>query len=177
MTTLARRTTARAGAAALVAVAGLGLAGCSSEGPETGTDVEDVSEGEVLESSPTPDNDPTAGDTFVGNYDQDFYDERETYVGQEVTLSAEVGQVIDDDAFVLAGTAENTVDPLLVLYDMDRVDIEEGQVVQVTGTVQEAFDLPTVEDEKQKDLEDDLYADHDQQPYIDATDVMPAPQE
>ncbi|MEX5258358.1 hypothetical protein [Kocuria arenosa] len=72
-----------------------------------------------------------------------------------MTLSAEVNDVLDDDAFVIAGTAETTVDPLLVLYNMDRIDIEEGQVVEVTGTVQQAFDLPTVEDATQKDLEDD----------------------
>ncbi|MFI7496383.1 hypothetical protein ACH9D2_16895 [Kocuria sp. M4R2S49] len=161
MTTRDRRPTARTAAAALVAVAGLSLAGC-------GTDVEDVTEGEVRESSPAPENNPTAGDTFIGNYDQGFYDDRETYVRRAVTLSAEVGQVIDDDAFMLAGTAESTVDPLLVLYAMDQVDIAEGQVVEVTGTVQQAFDPPTIEDEKQKDLEDELDADYDQQPYVEA---------
>lgn len=171
------RHTTRTAVAALITAAGLGLTGCGTEGPETGTDVEDVTEGEVLESSPAPENNPTAGDTFIGNYDQDFYDERETYAGQEVTLSAEVNDVLDDDAFVIAGTAETTVDPLPVLYNMDQIDIEEGQVVEVTGTVQEAFDLPTIEDETQKDLEDDLYQDYDQQPYLEATDVQLIPEE
>ena len=171
------RHTTRTAAAALVVAAGLGLARCGTEGPETGTDVEDVTEGEVLESSPAPENDPATEDTFNGAYDQDFYDERETYAGQEVTLSAEVNDVLDDDAFVIAGTAETTVDPLLVLYNMDQIDIEEGQVVEVTGTVQEAFDLPTIEDETQKDLEDDLYQDYDQQPYLEATDVQLIPEE
>ncbi|WP_460669067.1 hypothetical protein [Kocuria himachalensis] len=115
------RHTTRTAAAALVAAAGLGLAGCGTEEPETGTDVEDVTEGEVLESSPAPENTPT------------------------------------------------TVDPLLVLYNMDRIDIEEGQVVEVSGTVQQAFDLPTVEDE--------LYQDYDQQPYLEATDVQLIPDE
>ena len=171
------RHTTRTAAAALVVAAGLGLASCGTEGPETGTDVEDVTEGEVLESSPAPENDPATGNTFNGAYDQDFYDERETYVGQEVTLSAEVNDVLDDDAFVIAGTPGTTVDPLLVLYNMDRIDIEEGQVVEVTGTVQEAFDLPTIEDDTQKDLEDDLYQDYDQQPYLEATQVTLVPGE
>lgn len=172
-----RRPTARTAAAALAAVAGLGLAGCGTEGPETGTDVEDVTEGEVLESSPAPENAPTAGDTFVGNYDQDFYDEREAYVGQEVTLSAEVSDVISDAGLVIAGTAENTVDPLLVLYDMDRVDVEEGQVVEVTGTVQQSFDPSALNDQAQEDFTDELYEDHDQQPYVEATDVRVLPEE
>ncbi len=169
------RHTTRTAAAALVAAAGLALAGCGTEGPETGTDVEDVTEGEVLESSPAPENTPATGAAFNGPYDQGFYDERETYVGEEVTLSAEVNDVLDDDAFVIAGTVETTVDPLLVLYNMDQIDIEEGQVVEVTGTVQQAFDLPTIEDETQKDLEDDLYQDYDQQPYLEATDVQLIP--
>ena len=70
-----------------------------------------------------------------------------------------------------------SVDPLLVLYNMDRIDIEEGQVVEVSGTVQQAFDLPTVEDDTQKDLEDDLYQDYDQQPYLEATQVTLVPGE
>lgn len=177
MTTRDRRPTARTAAAALAAVAGLGLAGCSTEGPETGTDVEDISEGEVLESSPAPADGPTAEDAFVGDYDQAFSDERETYVGQQVTLSAEVSDVISDDALVIAGTAENTVDPLLVLYDMDQVDVEEGQVVEVTGTVQQAFDPSTLDDQAQEDLTDEVYQDHDQQAYVEATDVRLLPEE
>ena len=94
-----------------------------------------------------------------------------------MTLSAEVNDVLDDDAFVIAGTPGTTVDPLLVLYNMDRIDIEEDQVVEVTGTVQQAFDLPTVEDATQKDLEDELYQDYDQQPYLEATDVQLIPDE
>jgi hypothetical protein len=49
--------------------------------------------------------------------------------------------------------------------------------VEVTGTVQQAFDLPTIEDDTQKDLEDDLYQDYDQQPYLEATDVQLIPDE
>ena len=41
-------------AAGVSAAAGLGPAGCNTAGPEEGTDVGDVSEGEVAESSPSP---------------------------------------------------------------------------------------------------------------------------
>ncbi|MGQ1838881.1 hypothetical protein ACT4S2_10525 [Kocuria turfanensis] len=177
MTVRERRSPARTAAAALAAAAGLSLGGCSTEGPETGTDVEDVSEGEVLESSPAPENDPTAGETFAGTYDQDFYDERETYVGQQVTLSAEVDDVIGDDGLVIAGAAENTVDPLLVLYDMDQVDVEEGQVVEVVGTVQQSFDPSTLDDQAQEDFTDELYQDHEQQPYVEASSVRLLPEQ
>ncbi|WP_424346984.1 hypothetical protein [Kocuria sp. CH-021] len=177
MTARDRRSTARTAAAALTAAAGLGLAGCSTGGPETGADVQDVTEGEILESSPAPENDPTAGNTVTGTYDQDFSDERETYVGQEVRLSAEVSDVVSDDALVIAGTAENTVDPLLVLYDLDLVDIEEGQVVEVAGTVRQAFDPSTLDPEARDEFTDELYEDHEQRPYIEATDVRLLPEE
>ncbi|WP_158041220.1 hypothetical protein [Kocuria sp. CNJ-770] len=168
MRTRDRRST-RAMAAGIVAVAGLGLAGCNTEGPEEGTDVEDVSEGEVLESSPAPDNNPTAGDTFIGNYDQDFYDESETYAGQEVTLSAEVTETLSTDTFVIAGASGTAVDPLLIVEEQEIPPLDDGQVVQVTGTVAQDFDIAATEDELGIDLEDELYADYEGEPYLMAT--------
>lgn len=142
------RHTVRTAAAAGFALAGFALAGCGTEGPETGVDVEDITEGEGA------------------------------YVGQEVVVSAEVEDVIGDDGLVIAGTLGTTVDPLLVLYDMDRVDIEEGQVVQVTGTVEQAFDLSVLEDfQARDDFMDGFYRDFEQQPYIQATDVTLLPDE
>lgn len=168
MRTRDRRST-RAMAAGIVAVAGLGLAGCNTEGPEEGTDVEDVSEGEVLESSPAPDNNPTAGDTFIGNYDQDFYDESETYAGQEVTLSAEVTETLSTDTFVIAGASGTAVDPLLIVEEQEIPPLDDGQVVQVTGTVQEGFDVAGVEQELGVDLEDEAFTEFEGEPYIMAT--------
>lgn len=37
--------------------------------------------------------------------------------------------------------------------------------------VQEAFDLPQVEQEMAEELDEDLFADYDGQPYIEATEV------
>lgn len=156
-------------AAGIVAVAGLGLAGCNTAGPEEGTDVEDITEGEVLETSPAPDNNPTAGDTFIGNYDQDFYDESETYAGQQVTVSAEVTETLSTDTFVIAGAAGTAVEPLLVVEEQEIPALDEGQVVQVTGTVQQDFDVATAEETLGIDLEDELYADYIGEPYLVAT--------
>ena len=115
--------TTRVLATGLFAIAGLGLAGCGTEGPETGTDVEDVTDGEVAESSPAPqDGGSVAGTGYVGPYDQAFYDEATTYVGQEVTLSAEVSETISPDTFAIAGA----VDPLLVVEQ--GADPAQGEV-------------------------------------------------
>jgi hypothetical protein len=169
MRTRDRRST-RAMAAGIVAVAGLGLAGCNTEGPEEGTDVEDVTEGEVLESSPAPqETDPEVGAGYVGPYDQAFYDESETYAGQEVTVSAEVTETLSTDTFVIAGAAGTAVDPLLIVEKQEIPPLDDGQVVEVTGTVAQDFDIAATEEELGIDLEDELYADYVGEPYIMAT--------
>lgn len=160
------RSSMRVLAAGLFAVAGLGLAGCGSEGPETGTDVEDVTDGEVVESSAAATEDAGAmAMAYEGDYNQDFYDESTTYVGQQVTLSAEVSETLSPDAFAIAGA----VDPLLIIESEEIPSLDTGQVVQVTGTVQDGFDVVTVEEELGVDLEDEAFADFEGEPYIMAT--------
>lgn len=160
------RRTARMLAAGMAAVAGIGLAGCGSEGPESGTDVEDVTDGEVVESSAAATEDAGAmALAYEGDYNQDFYDDVTTYTGQQVTLSAEVSETISPDAFAIAGA----VDPLLIVESQEIPPLDDGQVVQVTGTVQEGFDVVGVEEELGVDLEDEAFADFEGDPYIMAT--------
>ncbi|MEX5295323.1 hypothetical protein QYM41_08580 [Kocuria sp. CPCC 205268] len=160
------RRTARMLAAGMAAVAGIGLAGCGSEGPESGTDVEDVTDGEVVESSAAATEDAGAmALAYEGDYNQDFYDDVTTYTGQQVTLSAEVSETISPDAFAIAGA----VDPLLIVESQEIPPLDDGQVVQVTGTVQEGFDVVSVEEELGVDLEDEAFADFEGDPYIMAT--------
>lgn len=156
--------------AGIFTVAGLALAGCNTEGPEEGTDVEDISEGDVAESSPTPSvSDAGLGVGYAGRYDQTFYDEADTYVGEEVTVSAEVTETLSDDTFVIAGTDNTAVDPLLIVEQEEIPPLDDGQVVQVKGTVQKNFDVAAAEKELGIDLEDELYADYVGEPYLMAT--------
>lgn len=164
-----RRST-RVMAAGVFAVAGLGLAGCNTAGPEEGTDVEDITEGEVLESSPAPqDGEAELSTGYVGPYDQAFYDESETYAGQQVTVSAEVTETLSTDTFVIAGAAGTAVDPLLIVEEQEVPALDDGQVVEVTGTVAQDFDVAAAEEELGIDLEDELYADYVGEPYLMAT--------
>lgn len=164
--------TARMLATGLFAVAGLGLAGCGTEGSETGTDVEDVTDGEVLESSPPAEDAPAEGaedgiaaEGYVGPYDQDFSDRSTTYVGQEVTLSAEVSETVSPEAFTIAGA----VDPLLIVESQELPAVDTGQVVEVTGTVQDDFAVTDVEEDLGTELEDELFSDYEGRPYVMAT--------
>ncbi|MCI2240310.1 hypothetical protein MO973_45810 [Paenibacillus sp. TRM 82003] len=161
------RPTARTAAAGIVAFAAFGVAGCSdTAGEEEGTTVEDIQEAddESLEGE-------AAATPYEGAYDGTFYDDVNTYVGQEVTVSAEIDSIVSPQAFIIAGTADTTVDPMLVVGATEVTGLTEGAVVEVTGTVHEAFDLPQVEEDTGVDFQDDLFNDYDAEPYITATSV------
>ncbi len=162
--------------AGIFAVAGLALAGCNTEGPEEGVDVEDISEGDVAASSPAVETPmatetPIVGQGYAGLYDQNFYDDAkaDAYAGQEVTVSAEVTETLSDDTFVIAGTANTAVDPLLIVEEEEIPGLDVGQVVQVTGTVQKSFDVAAAEEMLDIDLDDAAYADFVGEPYLSVT--------
>lgn len=168
MTTPHRRST-RVITAGILAVTGLAMTGCNSAGPEEGTDVEDISEGEILESSPAPqEGDAELSTGYAGPYDEAFRAENETYAGQEVTLSAEVTDTLSTETFVIGGAAGTAVDPLLVVEVAEIPALDTGQVVEVTGTVQQDFDVAAAEEQLGIDLEDELYAPYAGEPYLEA---------
>ncbi|MFI7481299.1 hypothetical protein ACH9EU_02670 [Kocuria sp. M1R5S2] len=161
MSTSAQRIT-RPLATVLVA-ASLGLAGCGTEGPETGTDVEDVTDGEIVES-PAQASEGAGEMAYEGEYNQQFQDEVTTYVGEQVTLSAEVSRDLTSDTFEIGGP----VDPLLIVEEQEELPpVEEEQVVRVIGTVHESFDVTVVE-ELGIDPVEELDA-YEGEPYIRAT--------
>lgn len=158
----------KAAALAIAPAAIFSVAACSdTAGSEEGASVEDVNEAaeeEVVE-------DDAAEGPYDGPYDAGFYEDRESYVGEEVTLSADVNEVIDPTAFTIAGTDDTTVDELLVVHPENLSEVSPDLTVAVTGTVMEGFDLVTVEDELGVDLDDELYEDWDGEPYLSATTI------
>lgn len=144
----------------MFAVSALGLTACGGDdtaGPETGTDVEDIQEEDV------------AAGPYDGVYDSAFYEDIESYEGEEVTVSADVNEIISSTSFTIAGTEDTDVESLLVVSATEVSGLEPDLTVAVTGTVQKAFDLPTVEEDLGVDLDDPLYEAYDQEPYIEAT--------
>ncbi|WP_216216744.1 hypothetical protein [Amycolatopsis aidingensis] len=99
----------RAVAAASAALLALGLTGCDSAGPEHGADLEDVAE-------------------------EDYFDGTK-YLDEQVTISAEVSDVINPRAFELGGH-EYGDESLLVLY-AEGADVHKRELVQATGTVRQ----------------------------------------
>ena len=173
------RHTTRIVAAGLATAAGLALAGCGAEEePEAGTDVEDVVEGEVVETTaPGEDAEAVAepGAPYIGPYNREFYDEAETtYAGQEVTLTGEVEEVFSTDsptAITISDPNDLELGDLLVISETAMADLEQDQVVEVVGTVQADFQLTQVETELALDLEDEWFQDFEGDPYIEATEI------
>lgn len=108
---------------------------------------------------------------YDGDYDPNFYDAISTYVGEEVSLSAEVLDVLSPTAFTIISGDDPTGNPLLVLNEDDAENILPGMPVQVTGAVMEAFDTATVEEDMGVDLDDALYEDWIGDFYLEVTAI------
>lgn len=165
----------KAAALSILPVTALGVTACDgTTGPEEGAAVEDiVEEDEAIEEDAVAEEADPALEPYDGAYDEAFYEEKDSYVGEEVTLSADVNEVIDSTSFTIAGTDDTTVEPLLIMHSLggEDPDLSPELTVQVTGTVMEAFDLPTVEEEMGVDLDDALYEDWDGEPYVEASKI------
>ncbi len=147
MRPMARRAGLAAAAALTTALTAV-LAGCRAEeqsaGPERGVDVEEIQE------------------------PQYFYEGE--YLGQEVTVSATVTDVIDPGSFELAGESYGE-DSLLVQTAAPTL-VEVGQVVQVTGTVGQFHRL--AEDDYAPGTYD-RYEKYETEAYLYDATVQPAP--
>ena len=150
----------RAMVAPIALAAAIGLTGCGedSAGPEQGDTVEDVAEAE-------PDDDDTAGNDLLG---------------QDVTVSGEITEVVADDAFWLGaggGWFEDGAPVVSTTGDFTSFGIDDpaslvdaDTIVQVSGTVEE-FVLLDFESEWGIDLDDGVYEDLEGEAVIVADDV------
>jgi hypothetical protein len=173
--------TTRKAAVSVLAVAGLALAGCGNGEDEAGTEVDDITGGEVQETPPAEETPPAAGETalpgatpYGGAYNQDFADDQAVYEGQEVTLSAEIVEVVSDNALEIGDPGDINLDPLLVMHDLGATGLEPDQTVEVVGTVMTSFEVATVEEELGVELEDEVYTDYEGDPWLHATEVTPS---
>ncbi|ELS50865.1 hypothetical protein [Streptomyces viridochromogenes] len=139
-----RRATALLFAFALGAA---GLVGCGDDtaGSDAGADVQEVQE-------------------------DAFWRDTDRWVGEQVTVSAEVSEVVNEDAFTIAGTEDPDVDELLVV-SADTTGVEEGDLAKVTGTVKENFNPADAEEDLGADWENEIFADWVNEHYIQASSV------
>jgi hypothetical protein len=177
-TTTAER--ARRGRTALAALAltVLTTAGCAgTEAPEPAAETPAGTGTTAASRTPDP-GDTAATDgapAYDGPYDDAFRAELSTYAGQQVRLSGEVGELIRSrSAFVITAPGAPDVAPLLVSARYAVPEIEQGDVVEVTGTVREDFEPPVAGDAVGGEEEPEFYAEHVGEPYLDEATVEPA---
>jgi hypothetical protein len=134
------------------------LGACSedSAGPEAGADVEDVrDEPGIVED-----------DAFD---EEAFFEDPEPFLGETVTVSAEVADIVSPQAFEIAG--EGGREPILVVAAPNAIpSISDDSVVKVTGTVRD-FALADIEREVGVDLDDGLFTEYDDDHVIVAKTV------
>ncbi|SEM14875.1 hypothetical protein SAMN04515665_13513 [Blastococcus sp. DSM 46786] len=175
-TSTGRQRAGRTATALAAAVLGMGgLAACSddSAGPEAGgVTAEDLQQVEddlagldervgVLEDGLGTDADVGASDALGADDDTAaVFEDSQSYVGQEVTVSAEISEMVTTtdvgSAFRIAGESG---DPIAVVSASPPAEIDANDVVQVTGTV-----VQVQRDSFEQDFgiaEDELFEDAD----------------
>lgn len=157
-----RRTRTLATAAMLVAAAGI-TAGCGSEEPpETAAEIAIPTPGPAEESP-----EATEAAAYVGPYDLALRESLADYSGEVVTLTGEVAEVIASrSSLEIVDPGNPDVDPLLVSARYAIPDVEAGDVVEVTGTVQQNFSPPVAEPAVEGDPETGFYEQHLGEPYL-----------
>jgi hypothetical protein len=162
--------TLRTAATGLVAASALLLGACGEDttGPERDAEVEDVQEQPPDVSLPS-----SALPTVTvepGMFDTDVADVGNS-VGQEVTLTAYVNDVIAPKAFTILGTKDTTADELLVLHQQDAPALTPGSAVRVTGAVRPEFSVQAAEQFVETDLDDAVLTAWQGHNYIEANAI------
>ena len=96
----------------LLALTGTVACGDDSAGPDQGADVEEIT-------------------------DNDYFSKADQFVGDTVTVSAAVTDVLTPQSFQLAG--DEWGDESLLVTSAEQANVQEGTVVRVTGQVAEPF--------------------------------------
>lgn len=178
-TTPRKNVFARATVAALTTVSLTAAAGCADTGgDDQGVDQEVQEQIEELQNEVDRLNDRLSeidsDVVYDGLYGEDFAANVQDYDDREVAVSGTVEQVVSRNAFTLGGDG---VADLLVISAEGNEEVQQGDTVKVTGTAHATFDLPAVEDDIGRDLDDAQFEEWDQGPYVAAdqveTDVEP----
>ncbi|MEO0646454.1 MAG: hypothetical protein AAFZ17_09930 [Cyanobacteria bacterium J06650_10] len=108
---------------------------------------------------------------------EELIDETASYVGEEVTIRAEVEETVDDSSFLLADDDYFDGEAILVINASSEPfvipDVGDTQV-QVTGEV-ETFAMMTVAEEYGLTLSPELYEEYEEKPVIIAQSMALAP--
>ncbi|RFU21351.1 hypothetical protein [Geodermatophilus marinus] len=158
----------------LAAAAVLGLAGCGGDDADTAlpgtgdTGAGEDTTGEDALETLEPDDELVEPPVFAGGYGPDFVSDVDQYAQQQVQLDGQVTEVIQPGFFAMTAPDDPSVAPLLVVDTEagSTGSLDPGTPVQVTGTLEEGFDVPTVESDQGVDLDDALFEPYAGQPFV-----------
>lgn len=144
--------------------------------PDAGTAQDRSPSGQAGGSAQTPaasrSDDGQPASAYTGPYDERFRAELSTYSGQRVSITGEVRDLIRSrSSYEIGDPADPGLDPLLISARYAVPEVAEGTRVTVTGTVQEAFEPPVVEETTDNDAEAGFYDQHVGEPYLDEAQV------
>ncbi len=156
--------------ATVLTLMGLLLSGCGEEdanalAPESPVEVPDIRGPEDLD------------DPYSGVLDAAFREDLEAYTDAEVTLLAEVAEVLSPRAFTVTSPDGEEVDPVLVVTTADSGDVDPraGQSLIIAATAVEDFDAGVVAEELDVDLDVAQAEEWDDETFLLATVLEPAP--
>ncbi|SNS16504.1 hypothetical protein SAMN06893096_102308 [Geodermatophilus pulveris] len=165
-----RRPLAGTTLAAVLALAGVGLSGCfvtaeEAREPTTPVEVPDIRGESDL------------ADPYSGVFDADFADDLPAYTGTEVTLRAEVAEVVSPRVFTITSPDGGEVGPVLVVATEEAgdVDPQPGTPLVVAATPVASFDAGVVAEELALDVGPEQLAEWDGQTFLVAEVLAPAP--
>ncbi|WNV73640.1 hypothetical protein [Geodermatophilus sp. DSM 44513] len=147
----------------------LALAGCAQDdaatAPDSPVEVPDIRGEDDLD------------DPHTGALDAGFHEDLPAYDGIEVTLLAEVVEVVSPRVFTVSSPDGGEVGPVLVVATEEAGDVEPqpGTPLVVAATPDVSLEARAVAEELALDVGPEQLAEWDGQPFLPAEVLAPAP--
>ena len=161
---LARGTRRPALAVAAAVLVALPLSACSQDHGAVDTD-------DAVETTDQDQTEPEAGIDPATFSFEDLSDDLGERVGEEVMVTAEVERIITPGVFLINALEGHDLEPIAVVETYPGADVEPGDEIVFTGTVEEQLVPRKVEKLLDVQLDDETLTDYDGRPYIEMTKV------
>jgi poly-beta-hydroxyalkanoate depolymerase len=116
-------------------------------------------------------------DPYSGVLDAAFHEDLEAYANQEVTLLADVAEVVSPRVFTVTSPDDPEVRPVLVVAteDAEDVDPQAGASLLLAATPVDSFEAEVVVDELALDVQPEQLEEWEEQTFLDAEILRPTP--
>lgn len=159
-----RPTVRRAAAVATAVLIALPVSACNQDDGAVDTD-------DAVEATDDDTTEREAGaDPESLSFDE-VSDDLAARAGEEVTVTAQVDDVVTDQVFTVTSLDGITLEPIVVVGAETEEVVEADTAIRVTGVVADTFVLTDVEDTVGIQLDDEILGDFEDRPYLEATHI------